>query len=105
MIEASDAFRLLGRVRVEGSELRLVDCQIDAGVGERLSGGRAQVCLGLHVSDRALSIVGGRVFLARCTLSGRTAGAVGVHAADATFFECAITDSRAPCGVRRGLTL
>ena len=80
---------LQGRLVVEGGELELTDCSISPRDNDGLSQSAEQ---------RAMSIVGGFVLLVRTTLSNHLQGALAVHSAMLSLFECIIRDCRAQAG-------
>ena len=88
--------RLVGLVRVEGGELELTDCAIDAMAAE--IGGGARRALNPSDEERALSIIGGDVVLLRVLLQGHPAGAIRAHAANLALMECTIGNNEAQSG-------
>ena len=78
--------RLVGRLKVEDSKLWLTRCSIEPVQGST------------SVTERALSITGGRVKLVQSVLSGHPAGAIGVDSAHLILVECVVRDSRARTG-------
>eukprot|EP00966_Prymnesium_polylepis_P316482 7312820-Prymnesium_polylepis.1 len=89
--------RLLGGLRVEGSELRLSECSLEVATASSSNGG-AQRRLAAPAVERALAIVGGSALLARTTLSGHAAGAILVNAASVTLVECTVRNCHALTG-------
>ena len=85
--------RILGRLRVAGGELRLVDCSIERS-GQGPSGG-AHRRLNAPGAERALSIDGGDVGLTRTAVYGHAAGGVRVEAARLALVACTLRDCRA----------
>ena len=81
---------LLGKLRVDGSELTLTDCTLTPATTSAEQDDSS--------IDRALSITGGRASLTRVILAGHLMGAIVVNAASLALVECAIKDCRAPFG-------
>jgi hypothetical protein len=92
---------LVGRIRVsgEGAQLSMTDCSI--GAGEKWST-RRHLGVTPHqsppTSEEALSIVGGRVVIARSTFLSHMTGAIGVYAAELTLIECGLEGNAARYG-------
>eukprot|EP00966_Prymnesium_polylepis_P259289 5988884-Prymnesium_polylepis.1 len=88
--------RLLGRLSVEGGDLTLTDCRMEA-MGHRLDDAENNV-LGDILPGRALSIRGGHAALVRSVLRGHPSGAIGVHEASLILIESIVERSRAQLG-------
>eukprot|EP00966_Prymnesium_polylepis_P214175 4960115-Prymnesium_polylepis.1 len=74
--------RLLGGIKVEGGDLELTDCSIEADDSANGQGGAAGRRLNPSAAgERPLSIDGGHVKLTRVVLTGHAAGAIGARAA------------------------
>jgi hypothetical protein len=92
--------RLLGRIEVQGGQLSLTNCRVDAPSGvvapqSVASSTRAD----LSVGERALSIVGGRAVLERTNFSGHLTGALeAIDEAIVTLVGCIIQSCRAHVG-------
>ena len=88
--------RLLGRLRVEGSELELVNCSVEASIAP------GQRRRGLSTADeRALAITGGKVALVHTILKCHsTTGGIVIEGAAPTLTldGCSIEDCRAATG-------
>ena len=77
--------RLLGTLRIAGGHLTATNCTIEA-IGQDAA------------SERALSILGGRVTLLQTTLWFHSSGAIEVFAANLTLIECTISSCTAETG-------
>eukprot|EP00966_Prymnesium_polylepis_P257106 5939434-Prymnesium_polylepis.1 len=88
--------RLVGRLKVEGAELTLMDCSIEDPTGQSAGGGRRHLA-GTPV-ERGLSITHSVVVLVRIVLFGHTSGAIEVHGASLAMIDCTVSGSRAPSG-------
>eukprot|EP00966_Prymnesium_polylepis_P057595 1333454-Prymnesium_polylepis.1 len=88
---------LLGNVKVEGGELRLHDCTIEA-IAAASGAGSSQSTHSGWASQRALSATGGRVHLAQTMLKNCSAGAIEVVAAWLTLDGCTLMHNRAEQG-------
>lgn len=84
---------LFGRLRVDGGELELIDCSLERSEGGP-SGGDGRR-LNAPGAERALSIVGGDVTLARTTVHGHSGGAVRVEAARLVLVACTLRECHA----------
>ena len=91
------SLRVLGKLKVEGGELSLTDCSV-ALESSVVSHGRRMSAQFNSSMDRALSITGARVVLARTTLAGVHGGAIDVMAASLILMDCTFRDSHSDRG-------
>eukprot|EP00966_Prymnesium_polylepis_P104399 2417902-Prymnesium_polylepis.1 len=85
--------RLVGLVRVAGSELRLTACAFEAAAS-----GPQQKGLSTSLEASGLTISGGHAVLTQVALNGFTYGAISVHTARLTLVQCTIQACHAPSG-------
>ena len=91
--------RLVGGIKVEGGDLELTDCSIEAEESTNTQEGAAGRLLSPAAGvERPLSIAGGNVRLVQCVLTGHAAGAISAQAARLTMIESSVQGNRARFG-------
>eukprot|EP00966_Prymnesium_polylepis_P324710 7380735-Prymnesium_polylepis.1 len=95
---------LIGRLRIEGGQLDLTDCAVEAatafGTDVAVRWGTRSGGQGATPVERALSVVGGHVTLLQTILYGHAMGAISVEGARAslTMIDCVVRN----CSAARG---